>query len=53
MKINFDSELETSVYYLICICSFGFFALMRVLISVAIRRALEDEEEKTKAKPNS
>ena len=42
MKIRKEG-LETFLYCLFCLCTFGSLYILRVIITAAIRRALKDE----------
>lgn len=43
MKIK-NNWLETSIYCILCILSFGIVYLMRLIITIAIRTAFKNEE---------
>ena len=43
MKVN-QNIWEEIAYYAFCLCTVGFAFFLRIIISVAIRRALKDEE---------
>jgi hypothetical protein len=42
MKKSKDNAFDIFVYFIICICSFGLVYLTRVVITTAIKKALED-----------